>query len=151
MKFLPPKQLFSEIVAGLFVLLFAYTAIMKLKDLHFFMGSMSHVPLLRPYTALLAGLVPGVEISIVVVLLIPKTRYIGLFLGTILMAIFTAYISCILLFMEDLPCSCGGVIQQLNWPQHLIFNIIFLLMGTIAVYWNKHLIAITRRSRTPAI
>ena len=29
------------------------------------------------------------------------------------------------LFTPELSCSCGGVIKQMNWTQHLIFNIFF--------------------------
>lgn len=151
MKILQPKQLFIEIAVALYVLLFLYTAIMKLRDLPFFIGSMSDTPILRPYANILAGMIPSMELSITFLLIIPRTRHYGLLTGTGLMGIFTLYVAIILTTMKELPCSCGGVLQQLNWQEHLIFNIGFLLAGILASYWNKHFIAINRRSRIPAI
>lgn len=151
MKRLPPRQLYIEIVVALYVLLFLYTAIMKFRDIPFFIGSMSHTPILRPYAIILAGMIPAMEIAIAVLLIIPRTRHYGLLTSTGLMGIFTLYVAFILTTMKDLPCSCGGVIQQLNWKEHLIFNSVFLLAGMLACYWNKGFIAINRRSRIPGI
>ena len=151
MKCLLPRQLYIEIVVALYVLLFLYTAIMKIKDIPFFIGSMTHTPVLRPYATLLAGMIPAMEIAIAVLLIIPRTRHYGLLTGTGLMGIFTLYVAFILATMKELPCSCGGVIQQLNWKEHLIFNSGFLLAGILACFWNKEFIAINRRSRIPGI
>jgi len=96
-------------------------------------------------------MIPAMEIAIAVLLIIPRTRHYGLLTSTGLMGIFTLYVAFILTTMKDLPCSCGGVIQQLNWKEHLIFNSVFLLAGMLACYWNKGFIAINRRSRIPGI
>ena len=146
-----PKQLYIEIVVALYVLLFLYTAIMKFRDIPFFIGSISHTPVLRHYATLLAGMIPAMEIAIAILLIIPRTRYYGLLTGTGLMGIFTLYVAFILATMEELPCSCGGVLQQLNWKEHLVLNSGFLLAGILACYWNKHFIMINRSSRTPVI
>jgi uncharacterized membrane protein YphA (DoxX/SURF4 family) len=145
MKRTQPRRLYIEIVVALYVLLFLYTAIMKFRDIPFFIGSMSHTPVLRPYATLLAGMIPAMELAIAILLIIPRTRHYGL------MGIFTLYVAFILTTMKKLPCSCGGVLQQLNWKEHLVFNSGFLLVGIVACYWNKHFIAINRRSRIPAI
>ncbi|MBK7562208.1 MAG: hypothetical protein IPI68_12055 [Chitinophagaceae bacterium] len=146
-----PKQLYIEIVVALYVLLFLYTAIMKFRDIPFFIGSISHTPVLRHYATLLAGMIPAMEIAIAILLIIPRTRYYGLLTGTGLMGIFTLYVAFILATMKELPCSCGGVLQQLNWKEHLVFNSGFLLAGIVACYWNKQFIMINRRSRIPVI
>ena len=151
MKRTQPRRLYIEIVVAIYVLLFLYTAIMKLKDLSFFIGSMYHTPVLRPYATLLAGMIPAMEIAIAILLIIPRTRYYGLLTGTGLMGIFTLYVTFILTTMEELPCSCGGVLQELNWKEHLVFNSVFLLAGVLACYWNKQFIMINRSSRTPVI
>ncbi len=146
-----PRQLYIEIIVALYVLLFLYTAIMKLRDIPFFIGSMSHSPILRPYAGILAGMIPSMEIAIAILLIIPRTRQYGLWTGTGLMGIFTLYVAFILATMKELPCSCGGVLQQLNWKEHLIFNSGFLLAGILACFWNKEFIMINRRSRIPGI
>ncbi len=48
--------------------------------------------------------------------------------------LFAGYIGYMLVFVKHLPCSCGGVLQGLSWGQHLLFNLLFLLlavMGTL--------------------
>lgn len=145
------KTIFIEVTAALFVLLFIYTAIMKLRDIPFFIGSMNHSPILRPYAPFLSVYIPSVELIIAILLILPFTRYAGLVCASLLMLIFTAYIAYILLYSDQLPCSCGGVIQQMKWPAHLIFNILFLLMGTSSIVLKNQLIAINRSSRTPEI
>ncbi len=151
MKRLPPRQLYIEIVVALYVLLFLYTAIMKFRDIPFFFGSMSHTPLLRPFAGILAGMIPTMEIAIAILLIIPRTRHYGLLSGTGLMGIFTLYVAFIFTTMKELPCTCGGVLQQMNWTEHLIFNSGFLVAGILACNWNKGFIAINRRSRIPEI
>ncbi|WP_442892031.1 hypothetical protein [Chryseobacterium sp. VD8] len=36
-----------------------------------------------------------------------------------------------------MPCSCGGVIKNLTWPQHLIFNLFFVVITSLAIRVNK--------------
>jgi hypothetical protein len=36
----------------------------------------------------------------------------------------------------NLPCSCGGVIQQLSWKQHIVFNISFIVLGIAGIYFQ---------------
>jgi hypothetical protein len=40
-------------------------------------------------------------------------------------------------FDPELPCSCGGILQSMNWTQHLIFNIFFTLLGLGAIAFEK--------------
>src|SRR5690606_7657944 len=46
---------------------------------------------------------------------------------------FTAYIVIILNFTEFIPCSCGGVLEDLGWTEHLIFNIVFILLAAVGI------------------
>lgn len=150
MKKVHPIVIFQEIIAATFVLLFLYTAITKLKDIPFFIGSMEHSPVLRPVASFLGGFIPAIELATVLLLVFPTTRRLGLFISTILMAGFTCYTAYILSNGQQLPCSCGGVLEQMGWSEHLVFNSIFLLLGIISLISHKRFIAINRRSRTPA-
>jgi len=38
---------------------------------------------------------------------------------------------------DNLPCSCGGVIQQLSWTQHIVFNLIFIAAGGIGIWMAR--------------
>jgi hypothetical protein len=143
--------LFQEIVAALFVLLFLYTAIEKLRERYEFEGMMRFSPLISTFAQILSWAVPLTELAIVLLLFFRKTRRVGLLASTILMTLFTGYIIYIMTFAEKLPCSCGGVIQMLGWKEHLLFNLFFLLLGIaslISFKYNRS-IAINRSSRIP--
>ena len=62
-----------------------------------------------------------------------KFRFFGLFAAYTLMAMFTAYIYIILNFSAFVPCSCGGVLENMTWNQHLVFNICFIILAGIAI------------------
>lgn len=118
-----------EIIAALFILLFVYTASSKLLEMHKFQYTIAKSPLIGDFANLISWAVPITEISIAIILLIPKTRLVGLYASTALMAIFTLYIGYMIAFTPKLPCSCGGVIKYMSWNQHLLFNIFFTLLG----------------------
>lgn len=145
------RQLTEFITAG-FVLLFIYTAIEKLRDPHLFQSMMARSPLLYRYDYLLAYIVPILELVLVILLVIPRTRKIALIASIMMIAIFTGYIAFMILFTPELPCTCGGVISELTWRAHLLFNGGFIAMGFVALVINKEikqkLIAINRSSRT---
>jgi uncharacterized membrane protein YphA (DoxX/SURF4 family) len=57
-----------------------------------------------------------------------------------LMVIFSAYIITILNFSEYVPCSCGGILENMSWRQHFWFNAGFVALGALGVliYPDKH-------------
>lgn len=141
-----------EIIAALLILLFVYTGITKLADQNSFRAVISRSPLIGQWSTFLSWTLPIIELSAAVLLLIPKTKKLGLWLSLGLMIVFTGYIGYMLLFTNHLPCSCGGVLQQLTWLQHLEFNILFTLLSALSIwFYTKHqrFIAINRNSRTP--
>jgi len=111
-----------ESITVIYTILFLYTGISKLMDFSVFKEQISESPIIKPFASLIAIGLPIFEILIVLMLIIPKWRLKGLFISLGLMITFTAYIIFILNFNKELPCSCGGILQQLSWPQHLILN-----------------------------
>ncbi len=85
------------------------------------------------YTGFISYAVLAVEFTIALLLAIPKTRFIALFASFTLMLLFTAYIIVILNYSSFVPCSCGGILEQLGWKEHLIFNIVFTLLAATAI------------------
>jgi uncharacterized membrane protein YphA (DoxX/SURF4 family) len=123
------KKIALEIICFLFTLLFTYAAISKLLDIENFTIQISQSPLLVDFAKLFAWVVPFVELAIASMLITNRFRQLGLYASFTLMTIFTSYIIAILNFSENIPCSCGGVLSQLGWTEHLIFNISFCLLG----------------------
>jgi putative oxidoreductase len=124
-----------EIISAMFILLFVYTAINKFMEGARFENTLSKSPLIGDYAGLLSWSLPAVEIAVAILLLVPKTRLLGLYASTALMVLFTLYIGYMIAFTPKLPCSCGGVLKEMTWKQHLFFNIFFSLLG----WWGSHL------------
>lgn len=122
-----------NIISFLFIVLFVYAAISKLIDFEIFKVQLAQSPLLSAYAELIAWLVPGMEIVIAGLLVFERFRLQAFYASFILMVMFTAYIYIILNFSDFIPCSCGGVLEKLSWTQHLIFNIVFILLAGVAV------------------
>lgn len=118
-----------EIIVFMFIILFVYAAMSKLLQYERFTLQLKSSPVIGSYAGLLAWVVPAVEIIIVALLCARKTRFIALNASFGLMLLFTMYVSFILLFSGNIPCSCGGVLESLGWVEHLIFNFTFVLLA----------------------
>ena len=133
-----------DIICFLFILLFVYAAMSKLLDYQKFIVQLGKSPLLAPFSQLISWFIPVGEISIGVSLVFRKFQLLALYASFSLMVIFSTYIVVILNFSEYIPCSCGGILENMSWKQHLLFNIVFVIFGAWAVllypYKNKVII-----------
>jgi uncharacterized membrane protein YphA (DoxX/SURF4 family) len=117
------KRLAVEIIAHLFIILFIYTGISKLMEFDVFQEQLNDSPILEPVAPLVAWGLPITEFIASIALFIPKYRLRGLYAAFILMILFSAYVGILLSISTELPCSCGGIMEALSWPAHLIVNI----------------------------
>jgi hypothetical protein len=127
------RKIYIGLIAFAFLFLFGYAAVIKLLDHEKFIIDISKSPLLTAYAKAIAYAVPFTELICCLLLILPHTRLIGLYLAFTLMTLFTAYIIAILQFSFFIPCSCGGVLQGMGWNEHLAFNIGFMALGIIAI------------------
>jgi hypothetical protein len=132
------KKRIPDIICGLLILLFAYTAFSKLLAVGKFRSVLKEAPFIGNFATVMAVLIPGVELTIILLLLLPGARKTGLVAATSLLVVFTAYLAFMILTDPNLPCSCGGVIQQLSWKQHIAFNIFFIALGITATYFQSN-------------
>ncbi len=142
----------NTVTRYLLIFLFTYTGLSKLIDHDNFLTSLLLSPLIRNQALILVWLVPVVELLIVALLLSDKYRQTGLACSLILMTVFTVYVAYMILFIKHLPCSCGGVIKELSWSNHILFNSFFILLITISLLFatnHQFFIAINRTSRKP--
>lgn len=123
------KKIALEIICFLFILLFTYAAVVKLIDVQKFTVQIGQSPLLTDFAGVVAWLIPISELLIASMLALTRLRMVGLYAAFCLMIMFTAYISAILLIDENIPCSCGGVLESMGWTEHLLFNIGFVILG----------------------
>ncbi len=132
------------IICTLNITLFVYAAIAKLIDYYNFQFGLTESPIIAPFASILAWAVPASELIISALLVIPATRLAGLYASLVLMSLFTIYIAAMLLFGSDIPCSCGGVLEEMSWSTHIIFNCFFVALSAWGIYLQR------RKRRTPA-
>ena len=127
------RTMIIEIICALFIILFVYAALTKLLDYEKFRIQIGQSPLLTAFAGWIAWIVPVTEFLISVMLVFARLRLVGLYAAFSLMVMFTTYIICILTLSLYIPCSCGGVLEKLGWKEHLIFNIVFIILAAVAV------------------
>jgi len=132
----PIKNGIIEIICLLYILLFVYAAMSKLLDFENFQVQLGQSPLLSAFAGYLAWLIPMIELLIAIFLIMPKYRLAGLFAGLGLMIMFTVYIYLILNYSSFIPCSCGGVLEKMNWKEHLYFNVGFCCLAIVGLYFR---------------
>lgn len=130
---LKTKNIILDIICLLYVLLFVYAALSKVLDFENFRVQLGQSPLLSAFAGWVSFAVLFAEFLISILLFIPKIRIIGLYLAVGLMIMFTTYIIIILNYSSFIPCSCGGILEKLGWREHLIFNIVFIFLGMLAI------------------
>jgi len=126
-----------EIICSLLILLFVYAAASKLLNYSLFLSQLKESQFLSPFASIIAWFIPTIELTISLMLTAMVTRTIGLFASFILLFLFTLYIAVMLLSGNHLPCTCGGVIQSLNWKGHLAFNLFFMALPIAGIVLEK--------------
>lgn len=128
------KQSLITIICCLYLLLFVYAALSKLLDYTHFEIQLGKSPVIGSFAAYIAWIVPGVELVLAVLLCFERTRFIALFGAFNLMVLFSVYILVILNWSSFIPCSCGGILSEMGWTEHLVFNLVFVLIGGIGLH-----------------
>ena len=127
------KLYIVEIISALFLMLFVYAALAKLMDLQKFRVELGKSPILNRYGIYVSIGIPLTELILSFLLTTKRFQYYALYLSFSLMGLFSAYIIAILKFSPYIPCSCGGILQNMTWIEHLIFNVVFMVLGGAAV------------------
>lgn len=132
------KTFITKGICLLFMLLFVYAAVGKLVDFQTFRVQLGQSPILTSIAGLVAYGIPTIEIILAIALSFNKLRTIALYVSLGLMAAFTMYIIAILNFSDYIPCSCGGILENMGWIAHLIFNLVFVFLAAIAILLESH-------------
>jgi hypothetical protein len=128
------KKSLLELPAVLLTILFTYASISKLLQYNTFRFQLDQSPFITNYSSVIAWSIPAIELFTTTLLVFPATRLKGFYLSYGLMLLFTFYIYAILHYSHFVPCSCGGILSQMNWEQHLIFNITFTLIALTGIF-----------------
>lgn len=130
------KTRITDILASLLILLFVYAAVSKLIDYGVFKTQIQQSPFIEWFSPV-AWLLPVAELIAAGLLLWEPSQKFGFYVSAFLLTCFTIYIAAMLAFAPHLPCSCGGVLKQLNWREHLVFNVFFLAVAISGIVAQK--------------
>jgi len=135
------KKIIVEIISMAYVLLFVYAGISKLLDYERMRVQLEMTPWLSSIAGFIAWAVPAAEILISTFLLIPRWRLQALYAALASMVLFTIYILGILWFSpaNDMPCTCGGLLQQMSWNTHIVFNLVFIGLAATGIWLERQL------------
>lgn len=126
-------KIFSTVISGFFMLLFIYTAFDKLAEINSFQSQLQNNSLIGEKAVAVSYLIIALEIVIAGLLSYSKTRKKGLLLSLITMVLFSCYVYYMLHYSANIPCSCGGIIEDMTWQQHLYFNVGCVGLAGIAI------------------
>ncbi len=132
----------SHIYRMIIILLLALwlpVTIDKILDFSAFQSGILNQPFPDLLGYILIYLLPVLEIATVATLVVSRFQKLGLTMSISLLTAFSTYIAIALLgTWEQLPCGCGSVINGMNWMQHLILNLTFLILSVWGLYlWKK--------------
>ena len=130
------KKHINDIISVLLILLFVYTGMSKLLEYSLLKNQIAQSPLIGAFASV-AWILPVAELIAAGLLTSINTRIYGLYASLLLLIVFTGYIGYMLAFAEHLPCSCGGVLKQLSWKQHIMFNLFFLLLALAGIVLER--------------
>lgn len=143
MQFSKSKYAFPQVLVNIicfcFILLFVYAATSKLIDFQKFRVQIGQSPLISPFADWVAWFIPLLEIVISALLAVQRVRNWGLYAAFTLMVMFSAYIFTITHYSDYVPCSCGSILEHMNWNQHFIFNMFFVVLAIIGIFSNQYM------------
>lgn len=123
----------QTLICYLFIVLFVYAAVSKLIDFETFQTQLGQSPVISAYASIVSYGILIIELLISILLGIKKYQKLGLYCALFLMNVFTIYIIIILKFAPFTPCSCGGILEDMGWNEHLIFNLIFIILAILGI------------------
>jgi len=129
------KDIYINVCCTLLIILFVYAAGSKLIDYEHSLREM-HNQIFPTFAAnILTWLVPTLEIGAILLLLLPSSKIIGLWISLALMSVFTVYIAIVMTgIFGRIPCSCGGILNNMPYSTHLIFNLLVILLTLSALH-----------------
>lgn len=129
------RSIISPIAAGLIILLFTYASVSKLLAFEKFVREINNQPLPNSWTPYLTKAIIAIEVGIIILLCFVRTQRLGFLISAAFLSLFTVYTIIVLAGgFSYLPCSCGGIIEKLSWPQHLVLNLSSLILALIGFY-----------------
>lgn len=124
------KESIFLVVSGLIAALFFYAAMAKLMDYDKSLSEMRNQIFPVFIAKTLTWLIPVIEIVLSLLLLFPSSRKMALWVSLLLLIAFTLYIAVVMTgVFGRIPCSCGGILENMSYGIHLMFNLFFIAIA----------------------
>ena len=128
------RTILIEIISISLIILWSYAAFSKFANLERSHSEMLNQVFSVWLAEVLYWLIPSLELGLCALLIFTKTRLIGLYGSLILMSSFTLYIAVVMTgVFGRVPCSCGGILSNMPYSTHLIFNLFFVALAFVGV------------------
>ncbi len=128
------KENILQLISGLIAMLFFYAALNKLIDYDKSVGEMRNQIFPIQIANILTWLIPTIEVTLTFLLLFPNTRTIALWASLFLLSAFTIYIGVVMTgVFGRIPCSCGGILKNMSYGTHLMFNLFFVSLALLGL------------------
>ncbi len=125
---------------SMLVILFTYLGTNRLAFRESFAFNLLNSPILpisRPDAILISWLIPLLELTTAILLIWPRSQFIGLNFSVFLLGVYSCYVLGILYLASYTPCSCGGILDFLSWQQQLWISFICLAIAALSLYYFK--------------
>lgn len=118
----------------LIAIVFIYAGFYKLSDVDTFNSQLQESPLIpNNITFLLTYAIPLFHILVGVLLLFLKPYFITLWISLSLLVLYTIYLLALFNLYSPPPCSCGGILNNIEYEGQITFNIACLIINFIAI------------------
>ena len=133
------RKIVVELSAFLLMSLFLYASFSKWFMFSTFRNDIDNQPFPNGLTPWIIYGIPPLEVLITLALMFERTRTSGFYASLILMLAFSLYTAAVLLdFFAYVPCSCGGIIRDLSWKNHLILNLFFVAISLAGILLRRN-------------
>lgn len=129
------SQIFSvQLATGALASLFCYAALSKLLHYQQSENEMLNQIFPRPWALVFTWLIPSLELLLVIGLLWKTTQRVAMWAATLLLLLFSLYIALVMSgVFGRVPCSCGGILKNMSYGMHLVFNLLFMIVGIYGI------------------
>src|SRR5580658_5373271 len=130
------RTILADAITYFFIILFLYTGVAKLTEIHEFKEQLISSPFLGSLAGIITWALPIGEILLAIALFIPAFRLRALYVTLAVMSLFTIYVLSIFFMDNHLSCSCGGIVEDLTPQQHIVFNsacVVLSILGILVV------------------
>lgn len=132
------KKKVYEIIKITIALVFIYAGFYKLSDIQLFMSQLRESPLIPKITInTLSYLIPIFHLIIGIIIIFLKGNKTFLWLSLGLLIFYTIYLLALYNLFNPPPCSCGGILPNIDYIGQIIFNTVFIMLTSVVIFTDE--------------